>query len=118
MHLFNQTWCTDSVIAETYSSADLGYLIIKCRPFYLPEMQPVGSGDVQPWSLEAYSSLEEESHRLSTVSNSGLKSTSTALTPCARGQAHRHQTTQHCVYLSFITSLPGYVLTSEISQID
>jgi len=32
----NKSWCTDSVIVDTYCSADLEFLIIKCRPFYLP----------------------------------------------------------------------------------
>lgn len=32
----NKSWCKDSVIVDTYCSADLEFLIIKCRPFYLP----------------------------------------------------------------------------------
>lgn len=32
----NKTWCTDSVIVNTHCSVNLEFLIIKCRPFYLP----------------------------------------------------------------------------------
>ncbi|KAI4877181.1 hypothetical protein NFI96_007309, partial [Prochilodus magdalenae] len=32
----NKAWCTDSVVMVTHCSADLEFLIIKCRPFYLP----------------------------------------------------------------------------------
>ena len=31
----NEMWCLESVIADTHFSADLEYLIIKCRPLYL-----------------------------------------------------------------------------------
>ena len=32
----NKAWCTDSVVVDTHCSADLEFLFIKCRPFYLP----------------------------------------------------------------------------------
>ncbi|XP_055495637.1 uncharacterized protein LOC129699672 [Leucoraja erinacea] len=32
----NNTWCTDVVRIGSHCSADLEYLMIKCRPFYLP----------------------------------------------------------------------------------
>lgn len=32
----NRAWCTDAVIIESHCSADIEYLFIKCRPFYLP----------------------------------------------------------------------------------
>lgn len=32
----NKTWCTDCVTVVTYCAAELEYLIVKCRPFYLP----------------------------------------------------------------------------------
>ena len=32
----NKAWCTDSVVVDTHCSADLEFLFIKCRAFYLP----------------------------------------------------------------------------------
>lgn len=32
----NKAWCTDAVITKSHCSADIEYLFIKCRPFYLP----------------------------------------------------------------------------------
>ena len=32
----NKTWCTDCVTVDAHCSADLEYLIRRCRPFYLP----------------------------------------------------------------------------------
>lgn len=32
----NNSWCTDVVRIGSHCSADLEYLMIKCRPFYLP----------------------------------------------------------------------------------
>ncbi|KAL0177325.1 hypothetical protein M9458_026219, partial [Cirrhinus mrigala] len=32
----NKAWCTNSVILGRYCSADLEFLMVKCRPFYLP----------------------------------------------------------------------------------
>lgn len=32
----NKTWCTDCVTVSNHCSAELEYLVIKCRPFYLP----------------------------------------------------------------------------------
>jgi len=32
----NKAWCTDTAIIESHCSPDLEYLMVKCRPFYLP----------------------------------------------------------------------------------
>lgn len=32
----NKAWCTDTVIIESHCSANLEYLMVKCRLFYLP----------------------------------------------------------------------------------
>lgn len=32
----NKLWCTDSTVTERRCSSNLEYLMIKCRPFYLP----------------------------------------------------------------------------------
>ena len=32
----NKTWCMDCVTVSAHCSADLEYLIVRCRPFYLP----------------------------------------------------------------------------------
>ena len=32
----NKTWCTDTTIIGSHCSANLEYLMVKCRPFYLP----------------------------------------------------------------------------------
>ncbi|KAF7700486.1 hypothetical protein HF521_003444 [Silurus meridionalis] len=32
----NNSWCTDSTVTESHCSVHLEYLMIKCRPFYLP----------------------------------------------------------------------------------
>ncbi|KAI5617008.1 gastrula zinc finger protein XlCGF28.1-like, partial [Silurus asotus] len=32
----NKAWCTNSVIVESHCSANLEFLMVKCRPFYLP----------------------------------------------------------------------------------
>ena len=32
----NKTWCTDTTITESHCSANLEFLMVKCRPFYLP----------------------------------------------------------------------------------
>lgn len=39
MHLCEQycRQCADTIVAESHCSADLEYLLIKCRPFYLPQ---------------------------------------------------------------------------------
>lgn len=32
----NQAWCTNSIITESHCSPNAEFLIVKCRPFYLP----------------------------------------------------------------------------------
>ncbi len=32
----NSSWCTNTVITDTWCSPDLEYLSVRCRPFYLP----------------------------------------------------------------------------------
>lgn len=32
----NRSWCSDAVITKSHCSADIEYIFIKCRPFYLP----------------------------------------------------------------------------------
>ena len=36
----NNSWCTDSTVIERHCSPDLEFLMIKCRPFYLPREIP------------------------------------------------------------------------------
>lgn len=32
----NRSWCSDAVITKSHCSADIEYIFIKCRPFYVP----------------------------------------------------------------------------------
>lgn len=32
----NNAWCTDSIITERYCSPNVEFLMVKCRPYYLP----------------------------------------------------------------------------------
>ena len=32
----NKAWCMDTVIIESHCSPNLEYIMVKCRPFYLP----------------------------------------------------------------------------------
>lgn len=36
----NNSWCTDSTVIERHCCLDLEFLMIKCRPFYLPTEIP------------------------------------------------------------------------------
>ncbi|KAI4875417.1 hypothetical protein NFI96_032939, partial [Prochilodus magdalenae] len=51
----NKVWCTDCVVMVTHCSADLEFLIIKCRPFYLPPTR-----SVKIWKEGADSFLQQE----------------------------------------------------------
>ncbi|KAI4904358.1 hypothetical protein NFI96_007146 [Prochilodus magdalenae] len=58
----NKAWCTDSVVMVTHCSADLEFLIIKCRPFYLPLIRRVtpATRSVKIWMEGADSFLQQE----------------------------------------------------------
>ncbi|KAI4879704.1 hypothetical protein NFI96_027999, partial [Prochilodus magdalenae] len=57
----NKAWCTDSVVMVTHCSADLEFLIIKYRPFYLPwEFNCLYAGIVYvPPNANANAAMEE-----------------------------------------------------------
>ncbi|KAI5085844.1 hypothetical protein C0J45_23589, partial [Silurus meridionalis] len=69
----NNSWCTDSAVTESHCSVHLEYLMIRCRPFYLPRefsaivvtavyIPPDANAKLAMEELHAASSKQQSAH--------------------------------------------------------